>query len=418
MQRITLDDRLGCLERARENLVADATGIVEEAVHETGCTVRFARRERDSALMLIDAIPAFAERIRPSAVPAVSGTTTLEWAPYGVVFGWHAANSPIWVPTVVVVSALVAGNAVISRPSRRTIATSRRVVEAIAAAWPTDAAQVCDAPPEEAERLVAHPGINAVVTHGSTTTCKRQMATMATGYAAGTPLRPFIPEASGNDPAIVLTGADLAHAARAIAIGAFTNAGQLCMSAKRLIVDGSVWPRFRPLLHAEVARLRVGDPNDDATDVAPLTGGRNFVRAQEALAEALAAGGEIVAGKGAPDAPITPMVVRLPREAATTQLWREESFAPVRGLMLADDAEDALHLANADVHGLGASVFGDGDGIVSRLRAGRVVVDDDPLYQDPQFVVGGVGDSGLFGARPKLEQLVYARRVHRAHARG
>ena len=51
--------------------------------------------------------------------------------------------------------------------------------------------------------------------------------------------------------------------------------------------------------------------------------------------------------------------------------------------------------------------------IAPRLRAARVVVNADPLYQDPHFVVGGVGDSGLFGARPKLEQLVYARRVHR-----
>jgi hypothetical protein len=59
-------------------------------------------------------------------------------------------------------------------------------------------------------------------------------------------------------------------------------------------------------------------------------------------------------------------------------------------------------------------VFGPGEAVVPRLRAARVLLNEGPLYQDPHFVVGGVGDSGLAGARPKIEQLVWARRVHRA----
>ncbi len=274
--------------------------------------------------------------------------------------------------------------------------------------------QVCDLPPQEAETLVAHPGVNAVVTHGSTATCKRQMAAIAAAYLDGAPMRPYIPEASGNDPAIVLAGADLEAAAEAIAVGAFTNAGQLCMAAKRLIVESRIWPEFRPLLTEAVERLRVGDPSREDTDVAPMNGGPGLGRARTALAEALTLGGEIIAGRGEQGPFFTPTVVLLPRAAASTILWSEESFAPLRGLMLAADAEDALELANGDAHGLGASVFGDGEAIVSRLRAGRVIVNDNPLYQDPHFVVGGVGESGMFGARPKVEQLVYARRVHRA----
>ena len=95
------------------------------------------------------------------------------------------------------------------------------------------------------------------------------------------------------------------------------------------------------------------------------------------MAEALALGGEIVTGRGEDGPFFTPTIILLPRAAVATMLWSEESFAPLRG-----------------------------------LRAARVIVNEDPLYQDPHFVVGGVGNSGLFGARPKLEQLVYARRVH------
>ena len=81
---------------------------------------------------------------------------------------------------------------------------------------------------------------------------------------------------------------------------------------------------------------------------------------------------------------------------------------------MADDAEDALALANDTPYALGAAVFGPGGRLVPRLRAARVLLDEGPLYQDAHLVVGGVGDSGLAGARPKVEQLVWARRVHRA----
>jgi acyl-CoA reductase-like NAD-dependent aldehyde dehydrogenase len=107
--------------------------------------------------------------------------------------------------------------------------------------------------------------------------------------------------------------------------------------------------------------------------------------------------------------------VRLPREhLGALSLWREETFAPLRGLVVAGDAEDALTLANDIPFALGAAVFRPGQVIVPRLRAARGLVDEGPLYQDAHLVVGGVGDSGVSGARPKIEQLVWARRVHRA----
>jgi acyl-CoA reductase-like NAD-dependent aldehyde dehydrogenase len=413
---LSIDERLELARASRAALADEAPIIVEAALKESGQTIRFARRELDSALALLDVLPAFADAIRPRPVPAVTGETILEWIPYGVVFGWHAANSPVWVPTVVAASALVAGNSVICRPSRRVRDTTGRVLAAIGSAWPSGAIQVADMAPHEAEGLIVHPGINAVVAHGSTATCRRHFARLAAAYAEGAPLRPYIPEASGNDAALVLAGADLEAAAAAVAVGAFTNAGQLCMSVKRIIVESRVWPEFRPLLVRQVEALRIGDPTREDTDIAPLGDSPGRGRARTSLAEALALGGEIIAGSGEDGPFFTPTVVLLPRSAAATMLWSEESFAPLRGLMLAADPQDAVAVANADAHGLGASVFGPADGVVERLRAARIVVDEHPLYQDPHFVVGGVGDSGLFGARPKLEQLVYARRVHRAAA--
>src|SRR5207342_2960610 len=104
-------------------------------------------------------------------------------------------------------------------------------------------------------------------------------------------------------------------------------------------------------------------------------------------------GGEIVVGEGERGRLFTPTVVLLPPLARTGALWREESFAPLRGLTLAEDAGEALALAGDTPYGLGAAVFGPpGDPALERLvaglRAGRVVVDESPLYQDPHLVVG------------------------------
>ena len=411
---LSLDERLARAARSRAALAAAGPAIVDAAVAEAGQPRRFARRELDSALGLLDALPELAEAIRPRPVPAAAGRTLLEWAPYGVVLGWHAANSPVWVPTLVASSALVAGNAVLARPSSRARRTGALVLGALAGPWPADAVVVADLPAPAAEPLVWDAGVHAVVAHASSATLKRHLAGLGAAYAAGARMRPYIPEGSGNDALIVLAGADLARAAQAAALGGFANGGQLCMAAKRIIVERAAWAGFRPLLVAAVSALRLGEADDEATDVAPLPEGPARARARAALAEARARGGQVVVGAGERGAHFTPTVVLLARDALDASLWRHESFAPLRGLALADGPADALALANDTPFGLGAAVFGPGEQVVSGLRAARVLVDEGPLYQDAHLVVGGVDDSGMAGARPKLEQLVFARRVHRA----
>jgi acyl-CoA reductase-like NAD-dependent aldehyde dehydrogenase len=411
-----LDERLARCARSRADLARVGPRIVDLAVAEAGQPRRFAERELASALALLDALPVLAEAIRPRSVPAASGSTLLEWMPYGVVLGWHAANSPVWVPTLVAASALVAGNAVVGRPSSRVRRTSGRVLAALAGAWPEDAIVVADLPGPQAEPLIWDPGVQAIVAHASSATCKRHMTGLGAAYARGARMRPYIPEASGNDALIVLAGADLEAAARAAALGGFANAGQLCMSAKRIIVERKVWDAFAPRLVAAVAALVVGDADDPDTEIGPLPQGPARARAHEALAEAQARGGRVLVGDGEQGPYFTPTIVRLEPSMCDVALWREESFAPLRALVVAEDAAEALALANDTPYALGAAVFGASDrvDVVQGLRAARVLVDEGPLYQDPHLVVGGVGDSGLAGARPKIEQLVWARRTHRA----
>ncbi len=410
---LPLEERLARAGTSARRLRAAGEEIVARSVVETGRPIRFARRELETALGFVDALPALAEAIRPRTVPAASGSTVLEYRPYGVVFGWHAANAPIWVPTLVALSALVGGNSIVARPSQRTRTTSALTLAALAEPWPTDGVVVADLGWEEAERLIVDPGVDAIVAHSSTETCKRHLALLGRGYEHGARLRPYIPEGSGNDALLVLAGADLDRAADAIAVGAFANSGQLCMSAKRIVVERAVWDELAPRLRRAVDALVVGEPDDPACDVVALGPGRALDLAAAHLAEALERGGEVVAGSEQSRGQL-PVVVRIPLDATDIGLWRQESFGPVRSLVVAEDEEHAIALTNDSGFGLGAAVFGGAERVADQVDGARIVVDEGPLYQDPHLIVGGVGDSGIAGARPKLEQLVWSRRVHRA----
>lgn len=408
-----LDARLDLVASGARAIAAEAQAIEDAAVAEAGQARRFARREIASALDLLDALPDLAESIRPREVPARTGSTRLEFAPYGVVFGWHSANSPIWVPTLIAASAFAGGNAVLARPSRRVGTTTARVLEALTYRWPIGAVQVVTAPPEEAEALICADGVGVVVAHASTATCRRHMARLSAAYADGAVMRPYIPEASGNDAMVVLDGADMDRAAEAAALGGFANAGQLCMAAKRIIVERSARDEFVPRLLDAVEALVTGPADDERTDVAPIAGPA-LARALADLDEAIAAGGKVLTG-AEPAGGLSPTVVLLPRTALHARLWRDESFAPLRGLAIADDARQAVAMANDTPFGLGAAVFGPHEkamNVARALKGARITVNEGPLYQDAHLVVGGIGDSGLAGARPKVEQLVFARRVH------
>ncbi|MGI9540202.1 MAG: aldehyde dehydrogenase family protein, partial [Miltoncostaeaceae bacterium] len=390
MAALTLDARLALARSSAEELERVGPQVIDSAVAEIEQPRRFAERELRTALDFARALPSLAEPLRSRPAPAVSGRTDIEWRPFGVALGWHAANAPTWVPALVTLSGLVAGNAVISRPSARARLTSRAVVEALARPWPDDAVRVADLDATEALPLLWHDLVHVVVAHGSTETCRRHVAALGRAYLDGARMRPYIPEASGNDALLVLDGADLDRAAEAAAVGGFANGGQLCMAAKRIIVERSVWQSFRPRLIEAVSALRVGPAADPATDVVPLRAGRGFQRAVAALDAALAAGGVPVVGEGIRDGALTPTVVELPDSALETPLWVEESFAPLRGLTVVADQSRAVELANASRYGLGAAVFGGEASVAERLDAARVVVGEGPLYSDPHLVVGGV----------------------------
>jgi succinate-semialdehyde dehydrogenase/glutarate-semialdehyde dehydrogenase len=241
-------------------------------------------------------------------------------------------------------------------------------------------------------RLIGDPRVGAVTITGS------ERAGRAVGAAGGDAIKKSVLELGGSDPFVVLADAALPRVAAMAARGRFLNAGQCCISPKRIVVDAAVVEEFTRLLVAEVSKLTVGDPEAPGTDVGPMAredlrdGVHRQVEASVAAGARLLAGGHRLEGPGAFYAP-TVLAGVAPGQPA----YDEEIFGPVAAVITADGDDEAVRIADDTRFGLGASVWTAdperGMAVARRLRSGAVFVNA-VVASDVRMPFGGTRASG------------------------
>lgn len=432
---LPLDERVGLCERVAELLERERADFEDLLVTEAGNPRKFARWESSRAPEMARSFPEVLEELRPQRLPARQGTNILLHEPYGVVAVMSPANAPLIVPLYNLLSALGAGNAVVLRPSSHAPRIAARLVDLFyRAGAPADAVQLSSCDGEDAAwEFVENPVVRVLVTYASSAVGKDNVVKLGTYLARSARdvkgclqvdgrLLHYVPELAGNDPLIVLEGADLRTTAEAAVTGAFANAGQLCFSAKRILVDSAVAEDFKSRFVDLVASLNVGDPDDPDTDVVRIRDDRTIRRSVYQYEEALRKGGRLLAGGMGRDELILPTVIEFDAGTVLDKaledkpfLWLEEAFAPLRSLVVFDGDEQCLALANDSPYGLAASIFGPEAralDLARRLDAARVAVNESPLFADPHLPLGGIKDSGLRGSPHKVHELTYVKRIH------
>lgn len=283
------------------------------------------------------------------------------WHPLGVCGVITAFNFPVAVWAWNAAIALVAGNAVVWKPSEKTPLTAL----AVAALLQRSMARFgSEAPPGLSEVLLGGPAIGDLLVRD-----RRVALVSATGSTAmGRTVAPrlaarfarAILELGGNNAAIVTPTADLELARRAIAFAAMGTAGQRCTTLRRLFVHDALYDLFVAELKRIWRQVRVGDPRDPATLVGPLIDGAAYARMQQTLAAARACGGQVFGGErccgDAGDAAwyVRPALVEMPRQTGPTL---EETFAPILYVMRYHRFEEALEQHNAVAAGLASAIF-------------------------------------------------------------
>jgi len=361
---------------------------------EMGKPIAEARAEIEKCAWACEFYAAEAARFLADEVVETNASRSLvAYEPLGIVLAIMPWNYPFWQVLRFAAPAVMAGNAVVLKHASNVPQCALAIADAFAVAgFPQGLVGTLLLPGAAVESVIRDPRIRAVTLTGSSDTGARVAA------VAGAALKKTVLELGGSDPFIVLGDADVAAAATTAARARNQNTGQSCIAAKRFLVADRVAEEFETRFAHAVGSLRVGDPQDPATEVGPLARSdlrdtlERQVLASIAQGARVLTGGARVPGRGFF---YQPTVLAGARDGMP--VLAEETFGPVAAVRRVADADEAVAVANSSVYGLGASVWtanvARGESIARSIESGAVFVNA-MVASDPRLPFGGVKQSG------------------------
>jgi acyl-CoA reductase-like NAD-dependent aldehyde dehydrogenase len=313
--------------------------------------------------------------------------------PYGVVAAIVPFNFPLLLMAWKVAPALAAGNTVVCKPPHQNPLSNLMMARAFELLPPGVVNVVTGDGAGAGEALLQHPGVDLVAFTGSTEVGRHIAA------EAGRQLKKVNLELGGVDPFIVFADADLDVAVRAVAWARLLNAGQVCTSSKRIYLVAEIAAEFTGRLVEYVKTLRVGDPIQGDTDIGPLITAGAVRKVASQVEQSVAQGAKLLLGGTPLPGPghfFAPTILGDVRHGSLPTT--EEIFGPVISLIVAEDAEDAIRMANDSSYGLGAVVYTRSLELalhaMDSIRAGTFWVND-PLTDNDAGPFGGARWSGI-----------------------
>jgi acyl-CoA reductase-like NAD-dependent aldehyde dehydrogenase len=395
MAAMPAHQRARLLRAAADIVEARADELAKEITRATGKVISHTRRETRRVPWTLRASASAAETLLPASPPpdAIPGgegvTAVLARRPVGTVAAITPFNAPLNLVAHKVAPALAAGNCVVVKPAPQVPAPAIRLAEILTeAGFPPGAVNVVPGGRETGSALLDDPRVDLISFTGGTAAGREIRA------AAGT--RPVLLELGGNSANLVCPDADIPLALRECLAGGFSNNGQSCNSVQRVFVHRDQHDDFTAALADGAARLRLGDPMDDSTNIGPLINESAAVRVEAAIAEAVAKGATLHTGGTRNGAVVAPAVLSDVGHALS--LYCDEVFAPVVIVQRYDTLDEAIEGANETRFALQAAVFtgslATADRCFRELRAGSVIVNRSSNFRLDQLPYGGIAESG------------------------
>ena len=323
--------------------------------------------------------------------------------PVGVVGGIVPWNFPVMMAIQKIVPALVSGCTIVLKPSPFTPLTTLRIAELIKDIVPAGTVNIITGPDDLGPLITEHPDIDKITFTGSTATGKKIME------GASRDLKRITLELGGNDASIVLPDADVEKVAEQLFWSSFSNAGQICVAAKRIYIHEDIYDDLSKAIAEYAKGVVVGDGSQQGTGVGPIQNKKQFDRVCELIQDAKDQGYQFLTGGDVDPSgtgyyvPIT--ILDNPPEDA--RIVAEEQFGPVMPLMKFSSVEEAIERANNSEYGLAGAVWTKdaekGVEIAEQLETGTVWVNE-YLHISPLAPFGGHKQSG-FGAEYGIDGL-------------
>lgn len=389
----SIERRVELLRRVAGLLRANVEALAQMATQEMGKPIVQSRAEVEKCASLCDWCAEHGPSVLADEATQVGPQAYVSYLPMGLVLGVMPWNFPFWQAMRGAAGILLAGNGYLLKPAPNVMGSAymlERLWEAAGA--PDGAFSVLNATPQEVSTVIADRRVAAVVVTGSV------RAGAAIAAQAGAAIKKSVLELGGADAFIVLRDADIEAAVAAAVTARFQNSGQVCIAAKRFILERPIAEEFTERFVAAVKALNVGDPVKEATYIGPMARADLRDELASQVHRTLKQGARLLAG-GAP-MPGTgnyfePTVLSgvVPEMTA----FKEEIFGPVASLIHANGAQDAVRLANDSEFGLNSSLWtGDIERakvMARQLETGGVFINGYPA-SDPRVPIGGVKHSG------------------------
>lgn len=403
MAALTAWERSQVLNRAADLLAERLEEFARTVSLEVGKPLAEARVEVGRCPELLRLSAFEGAQLRGEVLPldaAANGAGKLGLAtrvPCGVVVAISPFNFPMLLVLHKLGPALAAGNAVILKPASPTPLAALKLTELLLEAGLPPLALQCVTGDGATvgSRLCADERVRMITFTGSTAVGEH--ITRVAG------MKRLSLELGGNAPVVLLRDGDIEDAAAQTALGGFANAGQVCISTQRVIVDQAVYGDFLDALAPRVAAIAPADPLDEGSRLSAMISETEASRVQSWIDDAVASGARVLAGGARDGAVHTATVVG--DVDPSMRIFREELFGPAVAVTPAPNPAEALRLANESAYGLTAAVFtNDLDAAlrnVRELEAGIVYVNTVPPWRADLMPYGGVKQSGIGTEGPR-----------------
>jgi acyl-CoA reductase-like NAD-dependent aldehyde dehydrogenase len=415
MEKLSGYERWRILKKAAELMAARTEEMGRLISTEEGKVIAEGRFEASRAVETIMGSAEEAKRLHGETVPldgAPGGAgkfgVTLR-VPCGVVAAISPFNFPLNLVCHKVGPALAAGNAVVVKPATDTPLSALRLAEILLeAGLPPEGIQcITGAGGEIGDTIVSDRRVRKITFTGSRDVGERILK------LAG--IKKVTMELGSNSPLIVMPDADLKKVAGAVAATGYANAGQVCISTQRVIVNEKIYGGLLEALKPEVAALTTGNQLDEKTKVGPMVREKDAIRVEEWVREAVSTGARVVVGGERRGAIYEPTVVSGVRPEM--RISCEELFGPAVAVTPVKGIDEAIALANDSIYGLAAGIFTENLEWAMRfareVRSGNLHVNWGPQWRADLMPYGGLKESGFGkeGPRYAVEEMTELKMV-------
>jgi succinate-semialdehyde dehydrogenase / glutarate-semialdehyde dehydrogenase len=393
-RKLSPDERCKLVAAMGRELEAQKEALAQLITNEMGKPLRESIAEIEKCALLCNhhSQPESAV-LQPTTVKTEAQETYISYEPLGTIFAIMPWNFPFWQVMRFAIPNLMAGNTALLKHAPNVNGCALAIEKLfLEAGFPENVFRAIMIQHEDVEAVIANKYIKGVTLTGS------GRAGKAVASLAGKHLKKSVLELGGSDPFIVFADADIGNTCLAGMRSRLMNAGQVCISAKRFLVEASVMDEFINETLSLMQNLKLGDPMDLQTDIGPMARPDLVDQIEKQLNESIRMGAKLLlGGKRHPNHPLIFEPTLITHITDDMPVIKEETFGPISVVIPFETTDEAIELANNSHFGLAASVWTNdlekAKYVAAQLEVGGVFVNS-MTKSDPRLPFGGIKNSG------------------------